>query len=164
MKIGVLSDTHLRDRDDSAPLENLIRTYFEDCAAIIHAGDLVSMTPFYAALPEDVPFFAVAGNMDPTDIGYPRRRIIEFGGKRIGLIHGDGGGGEVPRRALSSFADENVDAVIFGHSHTPYNRKIGSVLLFNPGSAFDRRYAPYRSIGILELGDTVTGTIIELEG
>jgi phosphomethylpyrimidine synthase len=37
------------------------------------------------------------------------------------------------------------------------------VLLFNPGSPTDRRWAPYHSVGILELGDTIEGRIIRLD-
>jgi len=35
-------------------------------------------------------------------------------------------------------------------------------LFFNPGSPTDNRFAKYRSIGFLELGDTIEGTIVKL--
>jgi hypothetical protein len=36
------------------------------------------------------------------------------------------------------------------------------VLMFNPGSALDRHFAPFRSIGILHLGEKIRGEIIRI--
>jgi hypothetical protein len=61
------------------------------------------------------------------------------------------------------FANKKVDVVVFGHSHHPMNEKIDDVLYFNPGSATDTVFAPYRSYGILEMTNTITGRIIKLD-
>jgi hypothetical protein len=36
-------------------------------------------------------------------------------------------------------------------------------LLFNPGSATDRRSAPFHSIGLIEVGSVLTGRILQLD-
>jgi hypothetical protein len=55
-----------------------------------------------------------------------------------------------------------LDCIVFGHTHYPVNQKIDGVYFFNPGSAVDKRFAPFRSIGILEVGNEITGTIITI--
>jgi uncharacterized protein len=55
--------------------------------------------------------------------------------------------------------------VVFGHSHIPWNQEIDGQLLFNPGSATDRRRQPTCSIGLLHVDDeqkTVRGEIIPI--
>lgn len=130
----------------------------------MHAGDLVYMEHFYEIIPDGIALIAVAGNMDPTEIAdlLPRKRILEIGGFRIGLTHGHGPPATVYKTALDQFSDENVDAIVFGHSHAPFNKRINDILMFNPGSPTDKRFATYASIGMLDLGRTITGRIIRL--
>ncbi|KKB38817.1 putative phosphoesterase [Bacillus thermotolerans] len=51
--------------------------------------------------------------------------------------------------------DEEVDCIVFGHSHIPYLRFEKGVLMFNPGSATDKRRLPYYSYGILTVDKTI---------
>ena len=47
-----------------------------------------------------------------------------------------------------------ADVVVFGHSHEPCSVEgVDGQLLFNPGSAVQRRRQPSRTMGVLELGD-----------
>jgi hypothetical protein len=165
MRVGVLSDTHLAKNDDPAELGRLIDAHFADCPVILHAGDLVHFDHFLQIIPKDVEFIAVTGNMDErsTSEQLPVRRIVELGGFRIGIMHGHGAPGDVARRVYHELAPDKPDAIVFGHSHKAMNQMQGNVLMFNPGSPTDRRFAPYCSLGILELGETITGRIIRLE-
>ncbi|HTZ11350.1 MAG TPA: metallophosphoesterase family protein, partial [Candidatus Margulisiibacteriota bacterium] len=52
------------------------------------------------------------------------------------------------------FKDERADVIIFGHSHSPLNEKIGNTLYFNPGSATDKIFAPYNSYGVIEVNES----------
>ena len=46
-----------------------------------------------------------------------------------------------------------ADVVVFGHSHEPVDTvSEDGQLLFNPGSAVQRRRQPHRTMGVLELG------------
>jgi putative phosphoesterase len=158
MKVGVLSDTHLRAPDES--FKRLIRERFSDVDAIIHAGDIVSPTILdYLSAWE---LYAVAGNMDGWEITdrLPEKRVITFKGKDIGLIHGGGAPSDLEERVLSAF--NGVSCIVFGHSHSPINRVKNGVLLFNPGSPTDSRYTKKKSIGYLNIGESINGEIVYL--
>jgi putative phosphoesterase len=157
LKIGVISDTHLREPDDR--LRAIIRTHFQDAGMILHAGDLVDLSVLEAFGEKDV--IAVCGNMDPPRIGeaFPYKRVVEVGRFRIGLIHGWGPPDGLEDRLKLEF--ENVDCVVYGHSHHPANHVRDGILFFNPGSACDRRHADSACVGVLEIGpDAIEGRII----
>jgi hypothetical protein len=60
------------------------------------------------------------------------------------------------------FAKDDVQAVVFGHSHVAMNEKINGVLYFNPGSPNDV-CAVERSYGILEVsGGNISGKIVKI--
>ncbi len=162
MLIGVLSDTHIVNIADGHPLaKKLLSGPFADVAAIIHAGDHVH--PDLSSCFEPVPFYSVSGNMDKVSVDRPISRILSFADKRIGVVHGWGGGHSIEQRVMETFYSSNVDVIVFGHSHKPLCQRRGSVLLFNPGSPTDRRSAPFHSVGILTIGAEVTGRIIALD-
>lgn len=160
MKIGVISDTHLRGPDDR--LLAIVRTHFHDAGMIFHAGDLVDLAVLEAFGGRDV--IAVCGNMDPPRVGeeIPCKRMIEVGRFRIGLIHGWGSPVGLEDRMRLEFG--NVDCIVYGHSHCPANRVRDGILFFNPGSACDRRQARSTSVGLLEVGpDAIEGRIIAVD-
>jgi putative phosphoesterase len=115
MKIGVLSDTHLSD--PHSEFKKAIETYFRDVEKILHAGDFVDMSvaEYLSSLKE---LIAVCGNMDPPEIrkAFPRKRIIELAGFRIGLVHGGGPPFGMESRVRDEFDD--VNAIVYGHTHT----------------------------------------------
>ncbi len=154
-RIGVISDTHMRS--PSRELCALVEEggVFADADMILHAGDIVQLNVLDALAPKEV--VAVCGNMDFGDVPrqLPQKRVVEVEGKRIGLIHGWGFGGDLEKRILPEF--EDVDSIVYGHTHRPANRVLGGVLMFNPGS-----FGSGRTVGILEVGDSIRGGIIEL--
>lgn len=166
MRVGVISDTHLSAGDDPKMLQGIIKRYLGDCSIILHAGDLVCLEHFYHIIPDGVEFIAVAGNMDQTGASseLPTRRIVNVGGKRIGLTHGYGSSSELKLIISKEWTTDKLDAVVFGHSHRPFNEIVNGRLMFNPGSATDKRSAPFASVGILEIGHEITGRIIKVEG
>jgi hypothetical protein len=56
-----------------------------------------------------------------------------------------------------------VDVIVYGHSHRPMNEVVHGVLLFNPGTASGFSSSGVHTIGILECGDTVKGEIVDLD-
>jgi putative phosphoesterase len=92
----------------------------------------------------------------------PARTLLRAGRWSIGLTHGHlGAGRTTPQRARAAF--DRVDAVVFGHSHQPLCERLDGVLLFNPGSAVDRRASPTCSCGRLRISeDGLEGEIIRL--
>jgi len=162
VKIGVLSDTHLHNQRKAQHLaRHLLNGPFADVELIIHAGDAViaGLEDFFAPLP----WYAVRGNMDHDLYDLPISRLMAFAGKKIGLIHGWGAVGDIEELVLAHFASEAVDAIVFGHSHLPVCRKYGSLLLFNPGSATDRRNAEKHTVGVLTIDNEISGEIIPLD-
>jgi hypothetical protein len=158
MKIGVISDTHLSRYDQG--LADAIETHFKDADLILHAGDVVD--------PQALDVFAgrkvllVAGNMDSPAIrdAAPVKRIIPVGEFTLGLIHGWGAPDGIEDRIIREF--DAIDALIYGHTHRATSRMKNGVLFFNPGSATDRRFAPFTSIGMLEIGRQIKPSIIPL--
>jgi putative phosphoesterase len=130
---------------------------------IVHCGDVVapSVIPLFEALG---PLEAVAGNNDPPALvkRYGRRKILEIGKFRIGVVHGhDGIGRSTLARAENAFAGEHIDAILFGHSHVPYCARHNGVLLLNPGSPTDKRHEPHYSYAILRVIDGVLDAQLE---
>jgi hypothetical protein len=89
--------------------------------------------------------------------------IIELEGVRVGLVHGWGPPGPLPRMLRAHLDGENLRVIIYGHSHRAACEEIDGVLLFNPGSPTDTVFAPFRSYGILTIeGGRVEGAIVRL--
>lgn len=151
MKIGVISDTHIPT--SALKLPKKVFDTFKDCDLIVHAGDSGDIETIHE-LEKITETKAVWGNMDGPDIRekLPETLIFEIGGKKIGVFHGKGSPGKIIETVKSVFP-KKIDAIIFGHSHMPFNEVIDGTLFFNPGSPTDRVFAPYRSIGVIEINN-----------
>ncbi|MBN1946003.1 MAG: metallophosphoesterase family protein [Bradymonadales bacterium] len=160
-KVGLISDTHTTD---GAALVQLVQPHFAGVERILHAGDIVA-PEVLQALSRIAPVEAVYGNMDPIAMHrvLPARRLVTLGRFRVGLIHGGGAPDGIERRVLAAFADEPVDAIVFGHTHTPLVKRVNGVLLVNPGSATDSRWTPVRTVAFLEIGSTLEAYHVELD-
>ncbi|QLG41267.1 metallophosphoesterase family protein [Paenibacillus sp. E222] len=148
MKIIVISDTHLPRRARKLP-DPLVEA-LSDADLILHAGDWSDWS-VHKLLSAYAPLEGVAGNTDPPEIGQKLgfSRIVEADGLRLGLVHGHLGSKSTEQNAIHTFAGQQVDAVIFGHSHIPVMHTVNGVLIFNPGSPTDRRFQPQYSFGIM---------------
>lgn len=159
MRIGVISDTHLRE--PTPQLCDLQHTIFADVSMILHAGDLTELAVLDAFSNKEV--VAVHGNMCSSACWHelPAERVIEIASYRIGLTHGWGYPFGVSKRVASIF--DSVDAIVYGHTHRADNKVRNGVLYFNPG-AFHGGFPFFGkgSVGILTLEDTISGQIIKL--
>ena len=157
MKIGVISDTHLRE--PSKELERIVLAHFTDADMILHAGDFVDQ--------RIVDFFqrwnliAVSGNMDSGEVRslLPGKRIIDVSGFKIGLIHGWGSPIGLEKRVKGEFPP--LDCLVYGHTHYPANHNRAGLHFFNPGSP-TRSFTGRNTIGILSLGKGIKGEIIKV--
>lgn len=162
LRIAVLSDTHLPDSNDAHDfLINLIENVLDPVDMILHAGDLVA--PELLDSFDGYPFHAVRGNMDPAIAGVPIKKVIKVGDFTIGMIHGWGAPDGIEERAYDEFHSVSLDCLVYGHTHCPVSHWRDGVLFFNPGSATDKRGMPYHSVGLLEIGTEIQGTIIRLD-
>ena len=158
MRIGVLSDTHIHHV--SKDFRDLLDRHFSQVEVLIHVGDYTS--PVVVDFLCSKNFHGVYGNMDPFAIKavLPEKKIVEIGGFRFGLIHGWGSPRGLEERVLAQF--NQVDVIVYGHSHKAVNEVVQGVLLFNPGTASGFSSSGVHTIGILECGDTVKGEIVDL--
>lgn len=160
MKICVISDTHARSISELAP--SLIDT-LTNVDLIIHLGDYETkeLVDDFKKLNN---FIGITGNHDFGEIRtiLPKTEILEVNGKRLGLIHGHGCTWPFGlRRGLNAhFKKENVEAILFGHTHIAKNRVDNDILYFNPGSAVSRFPAIQGSYGIMNIGESITGEIL----
>lgn len=162
MQIGVLSDTHIHSLDAGMALaEKLLNGPFAEVEIILHAGDHVH--PDLDSCFYPLPWYGVCGNMDSPHSNLLSQRIVKLDEIKIGMVHGWGTPNGIEKRVLNCFSATDIDVLIFGHSHRPVCRKVGSVLLFNPGSPTDRRSARYHTVGILTLGAEISGQIIRID-
>jgi uncharacterized protein len=149
MKIGVLSDTHLRSPEPV--LDHILEELFHDADMILHAGDIVSRKVLERLEERDV--LAVCGNMDDYEVAdaLPQSRIISAAGKRIGLMHGWGSQEGLAGRILMRFSEEKPDLIVYGHSHVPFWGKVEGLCMFNPGAASRNRDTGTATVGIIEI-------------
>lgn len=150
--VGLVSDTHLPHFGRALPraLEAGLRD--AEVSQILHMGDMTESlaVPLFEAI---APFDAVAGNNDPAEIRerFGRRKILTIAGTRIGMVHGDKGRGNAFDNALAAFDDDEIDVLLFGHSHRPLVTTRGKTIVANPGSPTDKRLMPMYSYGLLTI-------------
>ena len=149
MRVVVLADTHIRDAGRRR-LPDAARRELEGADLILHAGDVVE-AGLLRCLEELAPVVAVLGNNDGALVGVlPETVEREIAGVRVAMIHDSGARTGRERRMRRRFPD--VDLVVFGHSHIPWNAPgIDGQLLLNPGSPTERRMQPHRTLAVVEL-------------
>jgi putative phosphoesterase len=133
-------------------LPEKLTTELKRCGLIIHAGDLVDACVL-ESLNEISKVEAVYGNMDSYNVKskLADKKTLIIEGKKICITHGYGPPDKLVDVLKEELFSEKPDIIVFGHSHTPKNEYIDGVLFFNPGSATDTVFAPYRSYGIIEI-------------
>lgn len=149
-KLVVLSDTHISKKAKQLP-SHLVKD-LETADMIIHAGDWKELT-VYHQLAQYSEVIGVAGNVDGPDIveKFGLKKTIGINGFKIGIVHGHGSKQTTEKRALAAFENDQVDVIIYGHSHVPVNKLVNGLILFNPGSPTGKRRQAQVSYGIIEI-------------
>jgi len=137
MILALMSDSH----DHRKSLATAVRMAMEEGAnTLFHMGDLIS--PFMLEVLKDFPgrIYLVIGNNDgdqlttsrtipqecPQVREYSHRIAVEIDDLRILATHD-------PECARAFAASGDFDIVLHGHTHQFSERRIGNVLLLNPG-------------------------------
>lgn len=156
---GVLSDTHLPYRMKTLP--HAVVETFAGVDIILHAGD-VDRLEFLSPLRAIAPLHAVRGNFHLADGSFGGRNLppvvtLTLAGRKVVVVHGHRPGVlgallKIPDIFLSIvLAHPNerfnhrisqrlhrlypqADVVIFGHTHKPFEKRLGKTLFFNPGA------------------------------
>jgi hypothetical protein len=162
MKIGVISDTHIPDKAKEIPPK--ILEDFKSVDMVVHAGDLVNLSVLEKLKSVCNNVKAVWGNMDPLEVRriLPEKEIIKIGNYKVGIMHGYGSAYSLIDLLAVNFRDDNVNLVIFGHSHSAKKETRNGILYFNPGSPTDKIFCSYNSYGIIEINDKIEIKIVKL--
>jgi putative phosphoesterase len=161
------ADTHVpkRARDLPASLWRAI----EEADAVVHAGDWVDVALLDELEARAARVIGVYGNNDGPRLRarLPEVARVELAGVRLAVVHETGPAAGRERRCAHRFPD--VDVLVFGHSHIPWDttslrfqapgpsvgagQKQSSLRLLNPGSPTDRRRQPVATYLTAEIDD-----------
>ncbi|WP_457207410.1 metallophosphoesterase family protein [Nocardioides sp. P5_C9_2] len=141
-RLLIMADTHVPKRARDLPTQ--LWDAVADADVVVHAGDWVDERLLDELEARARRLVGVWGN---NDHGAFRERLpevarVELDGVRFAVVHetGPSQGREVRCSAL--YAD--VDVLVFGHSHIPWDTTSDTGLrLLNPGSPTDRRRQPH---------------------
>ena len=142
VRLVITSDTHLPTRAKVLP--DRLWEAVDAADLVVHAGDWCDLATVDALQARALRLIAVWGNNDPPEV---RERLPEvayatLGGVRFAVVHETGGKQGREPRCAAAFPD--VDVLVFGHSHIPWDTTAATGLrLLNPGSPTDRRREPY---------------------
>ena len=162
VKVLVLADTHVRP-DRARTLPDVVWDAADEADVVLHAGDVLTRD-LLDELARRAPTHAVLGN---NDVGLrdslPEVLELDLAGVSVAMIHDSGPTAGRAGRLRRRFPEAAV--VVFGHSHLPVDEEgVDGQRLFNPGSPTERRRAPTRTFGWLELdrGRTVAHRIVDI--
>jgi putative phosphoesterase len=158
-RVLLLADTHLpkRAKDLPAPVWDEV----DSADVVIHAGDWVVPSLLDELEQRSARVLGVFGNNDGAEL---RRRLPEvaratIGGVRFAVVHETGDAKGRERRCDAAYGD--VDVLVFGHSHIPWDTVTPRGLrLLNPGSPTDRRRQPHCTYLTLSAHDGVLGDVV----
>jgi putative phosphoesterase len=141
-RLLLLADTHLPRRARDLPAQ--VWTEVESVDLVVHAGDWVDERLLDECEARARRLVGVWGN---NDHGALRERLpevarVEVEGLRLGVVHETGAATGREDRCSARFPD--LDVLVFGHSHIPWDTTSTTGLrLLNPGSPTDRRRQPH---------------------
>ena len=141
-RLLLMADTHVPKRARDLPAE--LWRAVDDADLVVHAGDWVDVRLLDELEARSRRLLACYGN---NDHGVLRERLpevarVEVGGLRLGVVHETGQSAGRETRMSAAYAD--LDVLVFGHSHIPWDTTTATGLrLLNPGSPTDRRRQPF---------------------
>jgi uncharacterized protein len=127
---------------------------------VIHAGDWVSVDLLDALEARARRLVGVYGNNDGAALRarLPEVARVDLGGVRFAVVHETGAAAGRERRCAREYPD--VDVLVFGHSHIPWDSTADTGLrLLNPGSPTDRRRQPTFTWMTAEVADCGLRTV-----
>jgi hypothetical protein len=140
----MMADTHVPKRAKDLPPALWDAVVAAD--VVIHAGDWVDVALLDALEHGASRLIGVYGNNDGPALRarLPEVARAEIGGVRFAVVHETGAATGREARMEKLYPD--IDVLVFGHSHIPWDTVTPSGLrLLNPGSPTDRRRQPYHS-------------------
>jgi putative phosphoesterase len=155
----LLADTHVPVRAKDLPPG--VWRAVGAAELVLHAGDWVDVGLLDALQSRAKRLVGVTGN---NDHGVLRERLPEFAkvdieGVRFGIVHETGPA--TGREARCEAAYPELDVLVFGHSHIPWDTtSAGGLRLLNPGSPTDRRRQPFCTYLTATVHDGLLGSVV----
>jgi uncharacterized protein len=140
-RLLLLADTHVPKRARDLPAE--VWRAVEEADLVVHAGDWVDVRLLDDLEERSARLVACWGNNDHGELRerLPEVARAEVEGVRVGVVHETGQAKGREERMSGAYAD--LDVLVFGHSHIPWDTVTATGLrLLNPGSPTDRRRQP----------------------
>jgi hypothetical protein len=157
-RLVLVADTHLPKRAKDLPAE--LWEAVERADVVVHAGDWVDEPALDAFEARSRRLLACYGNNDGAGLRarLPEVARAEIGGLRFAVVHETGPSTGRERRCEQAYPD--VDVLVFGHSHIPWDTTTPRGLrLLNPGSPTDRRRQPHCTYMTLTAADGRLGDV-----
>jgi uncharacterized protein len=152
LTIGVVSDTHVYSYGTRKLPEEVLDLFRRfSVGLILHAGD-VNIPRVLDELGSVAPVLAVQGNNDDQTLVRVLPLTVRFkvGKFTFALLHGHLG--QTARAEAKKLAG-SVECIVYGHSHIPMIEQEDGSILFNPGSATDRRWQEHFGVGLIHVSD-----------
>ncbi|EKF50068.1 phosphodiesterase, family protein [Thermosipho africanus H17ap60334] len=156
MRFLVISDLHIPTRNFQ--VHPKIVEIAKECDGIFALGDFVDLNTVLFLQSLNRNFHGVFGNMDEYDVRdyLPAQKVVKIGKFTIGLTHGSGSHIRIPERIVNWF-DNDVNVILYGHSHVPDDRVYRGKRFINPGTAME-------TYGIMEInGDSLKFEVFKEE-
>ena len=132
MKIAIISDTHNNWANFKKAID-WIKT--ERIQMILHCGDISSQeTVDQAKKYFNGTIHFVKGNAD-FELDLPEKMELEIDGKKIAFCH-------FPDMVKKMAQSGKYDVVFYGHTHRPWDEKVGETHMINPGELAGQFYKP----------------------
>jgi putative phosphoesterase len=142
MQVVLLSDTHLPVRAKKLPAQ--LWAAIDAADVVIHAGDWVSVALLDELEGRSRQLIGCWGNNDGPELRarLPEVARVSLDGLSVAVVHETGASKGREERCDKAYPD--VDLLVFGHSHIPWDTTTPRGLrLLNPGSPTDRRRQPF---------------------
>ena len=135
VKVGIISDTHGLLREE-------VKDILQDCDYIIHGGD-INKQVVIDELEKIAPLYVVRGNNDKEWAEHlPNELKFELAGIRFYMVH--------DKKFIPKDLND-VEVIVFGHSHKYYEEVKDNVLWLNPGSCGKRRFDQSISMAVMTI-------------
>jgi putative phosphoesterase len=141
VRLVLMADTHVPKRARDLP-ERVWRAV-DEADVVVHAGDWVDVSLLDRLERRAARLIGVFGNNDGPALRarLPEVARVDLAGVRLAVVHETGAAAGREARCARRFPD--VDVLVFGHSHIPWDTTTAGLRLLNPGSPTDRRRQPY---------------------
>ncbi len=134
MKVAIVSDTH----DNISNFNKVIDfVKAQGITTMLHCGDICNQSTIEEAQARfGGQIVWVRGNGDShLNHGIEDTVEVDLGSKKAAMVH-------YPELAKKLAESGKYDMVFYGHTHRPWEEKVGNCRLVNPGEVAGQRYKP----------------------